>query len=229
MGLRRDRRASVGAGHRHGAHTLTVTAPADATATVDVRVDLEARDGSGTVLLVKDGLVVGEQPIGGLTSVDFPDVPLTPGRHHFRATLRSPAGFTSSRPLVHTYSWGVPLALRWVCPDRRLCREPGGRACVRRRLHLEHDPHGQWDVHQEGRLRSRAGRELRQGHGGKRREHVQDHGGERYFYTAYGIHGTNQPWVIGTMASHGCIRMYNKDVLELWPQVPFGTMVITRQ
>lgn len=49
----------MGAGHRHGAHALTVTAPADATATVDVRVDLEARDGSGTVLLVKDGLVVG--------------------------------------------------------------------------------------------------------------------------------------------------------------------------
>jgi lipoprotein-anchoring transpeptidase ErfK/SrfK len=50
-----------------------------------------------------------------------------------------------------------------------------------------------------------------------------------YVYTAYGIHGTNQPWVIGTMASHGCIRMYNRDVLELWPQVPLGTMVITRQ
>lgn len=50
-----------------------------------------------------------------------------------------------------------------------------------------------------------------------------------YVYTAYGIHGTNQPWVIGTMASHGCIRMYNRDVLELWPQVPIGTMVITRQ
>lgn len=49
-----------------------------------------------------------------------------------------------------------------------------------------------------------------------------------YVYTAYGIHGTNQPWVIGTMASHGCIRMYNSDVLELWPQVPLGTMVITR-
>jgi hypothetical protein len=52
--------------------------------------------------------------------------------------------------------------------------------------------------------------------------------GYRYVYTAYGIHGTNQPWVIGTRASHGCIRMYNRDVLELWPQVPIGTMVITR-
>lgn len=50
-----------------------------------------------------------------------------------------------------------------------------------------------------------------------------------FVYTAYAVHGTNQEWVIGTMASHGCIRMYNKDVLELYPQVPIGTMVQTRQ
>lgn len=53
--------------------------------------------------------------------------------------------------------------------------------------------------------------------------------GGGFAYTAYGIHGTNQPWVIGTMASHGCIRMYNSDVLELFPQVPLGTMVQTRR
>ena len=52
--------------------------------------------------------------------------------------------------------------------------------------------------------------------------------GGRYVFTRYGIHGTNQPWVIGTKASHGCIRMYNRDVLELFPQVPMGTMVYTR-
>jgi lipoprotein-anchoring transpeptidase ErfK/SrfK len=54
-------------------------------------------------------------------------------------------------------------------------------------------------------------------------------GGYKYTYTAYAIHGTNQPWVIGTKASHGCIRMYNSDVLELFPQVPLGTIVQTRQ
>jgi L,D-transpeptidase ErfK/SrfK len=52
--------------------------------------------------------------------------------------------------------------------------------------------------------------------------------GGRYVFTAYGIHGTNQEWVIGTRASHGCIRMYNRDVLELFPQVPVGTPVVTR-
>lgn len=50
----------------------------------------------------------------------------------------------------------------------------------------------------------------------------------RYVYTAYGIHGTNQPWVIGTKASHGCIRLYNSDILKLWPQVPLGTMVVIK-
>ena len=49
-----------------------------------------------------------------------------------------------------------------------------------------------------------------------------------YTYTRYLIHGTNEPWAIGTMSSHGCVRMYNSDVLELYPQVPLGTMVITR-
>lgn len=52
--------------------------------------------------------------------------------------------------------------------------------------------------------------------------------GGRFVFTAYGIHGTNQEWVIGTRASHGCIRMYNRHVLELFPQVPMGTMVYTR-
>ncbi|WP_428908814.1 L,D-transpeptidase family protein [Niallia sp. Krafla_26] len=41
----------------------------------------------------------------------------------------------------------------------------------------------------------------------------------------YGIHGTNNPSSIGKDVSHGCIRMYNLDVLELSRQVPNGTSV----
>ena len=41
----------------------------------------------------------------------------------------------------------------------------------------------------------------------------------------YGIHGTNDPSSIGRVVSHGCIRMYNKDVLELSRIVPLGTPV----
>jgi lipoprotein-anchoring transpeptidase ErfK/SrfK len=50
-----------------------------------------------------------------------------------------------------------------------------------------------------------------------------------YSFTAYGIHGTNEPWVIGTMASHGCIRLNNSDILDLFPQVPLGIMCLTRE
>jgi murein L,D-transpeptidase YcbB/YkuD len=41
----------------------------------------------------------------------------------------------------------------------------------------------------------------------------------------YGIHGTNKPWSIGRFASHGCIRMRNKDVEELFEWVSIGTPV----
>ncbi len=42
----------------------------------------------------------------------------------------------------------------------------------------------------------------------------------------YGIHGTTRESSIGRAASHGCIRMYNKDVRELYKIVPIGTHVI---
>lgn len=44
----------------------------------------------------------------------------------------------------------------------------------------------------------------------------------------YGIHGNNAPWSIGQLASHGCIRMYNNDVEELYTLVRLGTPVIIR-
>jgi len=47
-------------------------------------------------------------------------------------------------------------------------------------------------------------------------------------YDSYGIHGTNQPWLIGTMVSHGCIRMHNTNVEELFTLVKVGTPVYIR-
>ncbi|TCO76510.1 L,D-transpeptidase family protein [Marinisporobacter balticus] len=42
----------------------------------------------------------------------------------------------------------------------------------------------------------------------------------------YGIHGTNKPNSIGWASSHGCIRMKNKDIEELYKIVKVGTPVI---
>jgi len=41
----------------------------------------------------------------------------------------------------------------------------------------------------------------------------------------YGIHGTNAPSSIGHNASHGCVRMRNKDVEELFGMVGIGDQV----
>jgi len=41
----------------------------------------------------------------------------------------------------------------------------------------------------------------------------------------YGIHGTNNPHSIGQHLSHGCIRMRNHDVIELFDMIPVGTKV----
>ena len=64
---------------------------------------------------------------------------------------------------------------------------------------------------------------------GPRKMRLFRHRGGRWVFSRYGIHGTNQPWVIGSKASHGCIRMYNRDVLKLFPLVKLGTIVVTRE
>jgi lipoprotein-anchoring transpeptidase ErfK/SrfK len=44
-------------------------------------------------------------------------------------------------------------------------------------------------------------------------------------YKGYGIHGTNRPNSIGKAASHGCIRMRNEDVEDLFARVEVGDPV----
>ncbi len=44
--------------------------------------------------------------------------------------------------------------------------------------------------------------------------------------TLFRIHGTVEPWSIGTSVSSGCIRMINQDVMDLFGRVPVGTTVV---
>jgi len=45
----------------------------------------------------------------------------------------------------------------------------------------------------------------------------------------YAIHGTNAPGSVGGFVSHGCIRMYNADIMDLYNRVHIGTPVtVTR-
>ena len=45
---------------------------------------------------------------------------------------------------------------------------------------------------------------------------------ERYIY----IHGTSEEGRIGIPSSHGCVRMKNKDVIDLYKEVSIGTFVL---
>ena len=44
--------------------------------------------------------------------------------------------------------------------------------------------------------------------------------------TLYRIHGTIEPWTIGTSVSSGCIRMINQDVIDLFQRTPVGAKVL---
>ena len=44
--------------------------------------------------------------------------------------------------------------------------------------------------------------------------------------TLYRIHGTNEPWTIGTNVSSGCIRLTNADVTDLYDRVAVGSKVV---
>jgi lipoprotein-anchoring transpeptidase ErfK/SrfK len=44
--------------------------------------------------------------------------------------------------------------------------------------------------------------------------------------TLYRIHGSNEPWTIGSNVSSGCIRLRNADVIDLYDRVKLGTKVV---
>ena len=43
--------------------------------------------------------------------------------------------------------------------------------------------------------------------------------------TVIGFHGTPHAETVGRAASHGCVRMYERDIAELFPRVAPGTLV----
>jgi lipoprotein-anchoring transpeptidase ErfK/SrfK len=44
--------------------------------------------------------------------------------------------------------------------------------------------------------------------------------------TLYRIHGSNEPWTIGSNVSSGCIRLRNADVIDLYGRVQVGARVV---
>ncbi len=57
---------------------------------------------------------------------------------------------------------------------------------------------------------------------GPRALYLYSNGGD----TGYRLHGTLEPWSIGSDVSSGCIRMFPEDVIDLYQRCPKGTEVL---
>ncbi len=44
--------------------------------------------------------------------------------------------------------------------------------------------------------------------------------------TRFRLHGTNEPWTIGTAVSNGCIRLTNQDIVDLYERTSDGASVL---
>ncbi|MBN9670299.1 L,D-transpeptidase [Roseibium aggregatum] len=47
--------------------------------------------------------------------------------------------------------------------------------------------------------------------------------------TLYRIHGTTEPWTIGSAVSSGCIRLANEDIIHLYSNVKVGSKVVVKR
>ena len=47
--------------------------------------------------------------------------------------------------------------------------------------------------------------------------------------TMFRIHGTNEPWRLGDAISHGCIRLSNDDIIDLYNRTKIGATVIVQR
>jgi len=45
-------------------------------------------------------------------------------------------------------------------------------------------------------------------------------------FAPYAIHGTNRPFAVGRRVSSGCLRLYSRDIEELYDRVEVGTRVV---
>jgi lipoprotein-anchoring transpeptidase ErfK/SrfK len=184
--------------------------------------------GTPVIVLVKQTagwVALGEATLGATSSFRFEWVPLRPGRLRLRA---------------------------YVAADDRNAE---GRGRPRRVLVHDPDPHGVPDDlprtvvidHSQYRVYYyESGRVVRDfpcvlgarvtptpfGHFRIQRKRPHPGGANGAFYMGYvgiiGIHGTNQPQLLRRFPraySHGCARLYNRDITWLYRRCPVGTPV----
>ncbi|HEY5277361.1 MAG TPA: L,D-transpeptidase [Coriobacteriia bacterium] len=207
-----------------------ITSPAKARMVSPVAVKAQAGASTATLTLEVNGTVVRSVACHPGAVVDLGSARLVKGANYIAVIATSLTGETTSviRPVAR-YEWPYSTCIVVDKSDYRLYWVKGQQLVASYKIaHGRHNwtPVATWKVLAKYKTDPRSvygPRKMRM----FRRVGAPGH--YRYVYTRYAIHGTNQPSSIGHQASHGCIRMYSSDVLKLWPQVPIGTYVVTRQ
>jgi lipoprotein-anchoring transpeptidase ErfK/SrfK len=209
--------------------------PAGGYAASTAAVTLVAGSSTTSVTVVFNGVPLGVQDCAPGATLSF-------GRIAMPAGVSSLVAITSNGGVTATFEYRVrriehPWATCIIIDksDFRLYWIRGGELVKSYPIAIgkrnSQTPNGVWKVLSKERTPAKGVYGPRKLRLYRRVTYRTRHGRSAYGYkrTAYGVHGTNQPWVIGTQASHGCIRLNNSQILDLWPRVPLGTLVLTRQ
>ena len=178
------------------------------------------------VSVYRNGTLLASEDVTPYSWIDLGDLPTVLGMNEFRVVAESADGQTArtSVRLTHLgYTWDTYIVVDKS--DYRLYFVRGG--VLTRVYPVAHGRDGRTPV-ATWRIDAKYHSDPA-GVYGPRKMRLFRKSGSGYSFSPYLIHGTNQPWVIGTQASAGCIRMYSEDVLELYPRVPLKTMAVTRE
>lgn len=190
------------------------------------RVSTRVGVNTTTLALYSGTSRIATKDVRPFTTVDFGVVPMPPAGSSLRLVAGNPDGVAAertTRPTRLSYPWSTGIVvdksdfrLYWIRNDVLVKSYP---VAIGRN---NATPAAIWKINAKYYPDPSSVY-------GPRKMRMYRKVGSSYVYTAYNIHGTNNPASIGTKASAGCIRMYNRDVLELFPQVTLGTLVQTRE
>jgi len=184
----------------------------------------------GQLSVERNGQVVHRSQVRPGQQVLIPPLPLTPGRHELRFRVRNawgeylspsqPVFYLGVTPPDHTFALidKYQFSLYWV--QNGVLQKIYPIATGRPRTPTVP---GLWLMgHKE--VMSPPTTDW-----GARRLKIYRENQYRGHWSGYAIHGTNRPNSIGTEASHGCVRMFNADVSELFEQMPLGTPILIEE
>lgn len=185
--------------------------------------------GPGSLQVLLDGEVIHSQEITAAGTHVMPALPMPPGRHRLQIEHMA-QGRSQKSPAVQIFSFGIePLDHSYLLADKYTFSLYWIKEGVLHRIYpvatgrpsLPTQP-GFWliggkDVFSPasdwGSFRLRIYRENQYTH----------------HWSGYAVHGTNRPNSIGTESSHGCLRMFNKDVTELYAGIQVGTPLLIEE